>query len=43
MVFVSLSYRTDEAGVVPGVAQRLDELITRLHRELTAMTLGAEE
>lgn len=37
------SYRADEAGVVPGVAQSLDELITSLHGEVAAVTLGAEE
>lgn len=40
---VSGSYRTDEAGVVPGVAQSLDELIASFNREVTAMTLRAEE
>jgi len=37
------TYRTDEAGVVPGVTQSFDELITSLHREVAAMTLSAEE
>lgn len=41
--FGSGSYRTDEAGVVPGVTQSLDELITSFNREVTAMTLSAEE
>lgn len=36
-------YRADEAGVVPGVAQRLDELVAGLHGEVAAMTFGAEE
>lgn len=36
-------YRADEAGVVPGVAQRLDELVAGLHGEVTAVTFGAEE
>lgn len=36
-------YRADEAGVVPGVAQRLDELVAGLHGEVAAVTFGAEE
>lgn len=43
MAAVCGSYRTDEAGVVPGVAQRLDELIPGFDREVTAVTLSAEE
>lgn len=38
-----VSYRTDEAGVVPGLTQSLDELITGFNREVTAVTLCAEE
>lgn len=33
----------DEAGVVPGVAQSLDELIPGLHGEVTTVTLRAEQ
>lgn len=40
---VHIANRTDEAGVVPGVAQSLNELIARFNREVTAMTLSAEE
>ena len=43
MLPVCGSYRTDEAGVVPGVTQSLDELIPCFHWEVTAMTLSAEE
>lgn len=34
---------TDEAGVVPGVAQSFDELIPGFHGEVTAVTLSAEQ
>lgn len=37
------SYRAHKAGVVPGVAKSLDELISSLHREVAAVTFGAEE
>lgn len=37
------SYRAHEAGVVPGVTQSLDELITSFHGEVAAVTLGAEQ
>lgn len=40
---VYVSYRTDEAGVVPGVAQSFDELIASFHWEVAAMTLCAKE
>lgn len=40
---VSGSYRAHEAGVVPGVTQSLNELITSFNWEVTAMTLSAEE
>lgn len=28
---------------MPGVAQGLDKLVTGFHREITSMTLGAEQ
>lgn len=37
------TYRTDEAGVVPGMSQGFDKLVTSLHREIAAMALGAEQ
>lgn len=40
---VDRCYRADEAGVVPGVAQSLDELVTSFNWEVAAVTLGAEE
>lgn len=40
---VQSSYRTDETGIVPGVTQSLDELITSFNREVTAVTFGAEQ
>lgn len=40
---VHVADRTDEAGVMPGMPQRFDELVTSLHREIAAMTLGAEQ
>lgn len=40
---VNMAHRTDEAGVVPGVTQRLDELVPSLHREVTTVALGAEQ
>lgn len=38
-----MTNRTDEAGVMPGVTQSLNELIASFNREVTSMTLGAEE
>ncbi len=38
-----LSYRTHEAGVVPGESQRLQELIARFDGEVTSVTAGAEQ
>lgn len=38
-----MANRTDEAGVVPGVTKSLNELITSFNREVTSMTLSAEE
>lgn len=43
LFYVKSSYRTDETGIVPGVTQSLDELITSFNREVTAMTFGAEQ
>lgn len=40
---VNMAHHTDKAGVVPSVAQGLNELITGLNREVAAMTLSAEE
>ena len=37
------TYRTNEAGVMPGMPQGFDKLVTSFHREITAMTLGAEQ
>lgn len=37
------TYRADEAGVMPGMAQGFDKLVTSLHREIAAMTLSAEQ
>lgn len=37
------TYCTNEAGVVPGMTQGLDELVTSLHREIAAVALGAEQ
>lgn len=37
------SYRTHKAGIMPGVTQSLNELVTCFHWEVAAMTLGAEE
>lgn len=34
---------TNEAGVVPGMTQGFDELVTSLHREIAAVALGAEQ
>lgn len=40
---VQSSYRTDETGIMPGVTQSLNELITSFNREVTAVTFGAEQ
>lgn len=37
------TYRTDEAGVMPGMSQGFDELVPSLHGEVAAVTLGAEQ
>ena len=37
------TYRTNEAGVMPGVPQGLDKLVTSFHREIASMALGAEQ
>lgn len=37
------TYRADEARVMPGVSQGFDKLVTGLHGEIAAMTLGAEQ
>lgn len=37
------TYCTNEAGVMPGMSQGFDKLVTSLHREITAVTLGAEQ
>lgn len=37
------TYRTNEAGVMPGMPQSFNKLVTSLHREIAAMTLGAEQ
>lgn len=36
-------YRTNKAGIVPGVTQSLDELIASFHWEVAPMTLSAEQ
>lgn len=33
----------NEAGIMPGMPQSFDKLVTSLNREITAMTLGAEQ
>lgn len=38
-----LTYGTDEAGIVPGVAERLQELVSGLDRELAAMATGPKQ
>lgn len=40
---VHVADHAHKAGVVPGVAQSLDELISSLHREVAAVTFGAEK
>lgn len=37
------TYRTHEAGVVPGESQRLQELVARFDGEVASVTAGAEE
>lgn len=37
------TYRTDEAGVMPGVPQGFDKLVASFHRKVTSVTLGAEQ
>ena len=37
------TYRTNEAGIMPGMPQGFNKLVTSLHREIAAMTLGAEQ
>lgn len=37
------TYCANEAGVMPGMPQGFDKLVTSLHWEVTAMTLGAEQ
>lgn len=37
------TYGADEARVMPGVSQGFNKLVTSLHGEITAMTLGAEQ
>lgn len=40
---IHVADRTDEAGVMPGVPQGLDKLVTSFHREIASMALGAEQ
>lgn len=40
---IHVADRTNEAGVMPGVPQGLDKLVASFHREITSMTLGAEQ
>lgn len=37
------TYCANEAGVMPGMPQGFDKLVTSLHREIAAVTLGAEQ
>ena len=37
------TYCANEAGVMPGMPQGFDKLVTSLHGEITAVTLGAEQ
>lgn len=39
----SYTYGTDEAGIVPGVAERLQELVSGLDRELATMAPSPKE
>lgn len=38
-----ITYCADEAGIMPGVSQGFNKLVTSLHGEIAAMTLGAEQ
>lgn len=40
---VNVAHRTNKAGVVPSMAEGFDELVAGLHREVTAVALGAEK
>lgn len=40
---IHVADRADEARVMPGVSQGFNKLVTSLHGEITAMTLGAEQ
>lgn len=40
---IHVADRTNEAGVMPGMPQGFDKLVTSFHGEITAMTLGAEQ
>lgn len=40
---IHMADRTNEACVMPGVPQGLNKLVTSFHREITSMTLGAEQ
>lgn len=37
------TYSTDEAGVMPGVSEGFQELISSLYGELTAMAAGSKQ
>lgn len=40
---VHMAHRTNKAGVMPGVTQSLNKLITSFNRKVTSMTLSAEK
>jgi hypothetical protein len=40
---IHMADRTNEAGVMPGMPQCFNKLVTGFHREITAMTFGAEQ
>lgn len=40
---IHMADRANEAGVVPGMPQGFDKLVTSLHGEIAAVTLGAEQ
>lgn len=40
---IHMADRTDEAGVMPGVAQGFNKLVASFHRKITSVTLGAEQ
>lgn len=40
---VHIAHRTDKAGIVPGVSQSFNELVSSFNREVTAMALGAKQ